>query len=112
MNHYNKIQLDGRDRTFPTQVLIGVARMYHEHHHSRLYTPLLLGEILQHRSFQSSGEVNPLAKQNKKSGALTLEHGRLIEQEEKSWEPRSVLSILDGLEAVRWATILVQLGPA
>eukprot|EP00438_Fugacium_kawagutii_P019769 Skav203659 [mRNA] locus=scaffold2755:67102:70040:- [translate_table: standard] len=112
---YNSIQLDGRDRSFPTQVVLGaesiLARMWHEHQHSKMYTPLLLGEILQHRSFQSSGEVNPLAKQQRKSSSLKLEDGCLIEQDEKGWEPRSVLAVLDGLEAVRWATVLTQLGP-
>lgn len=115
VNNYNKIQLDGRDRVFPTHILVGaegvLARLYHEHTHSHLYTPLLLGEILQHRSFQSSGEVNPLAKQNKRTSSLKLEDGVLIEQDEKGWEPRSVLAILDGLEAASWATILVNLGP-
>lgn len=115
VNSYNKVQLDGRDRAFPTQIVLGaegvLARLYHEHNHSKLYTPLLLGEVLQHRSFQSSGEVNPLAKQNKKAATLTLEDGVLIEKDEKGSEPRSILAILDGLEATRWATILVQLGP-
>lgn len=111
---YNKIQLNGVDRAFPAQEILGaesvIARMYHEHQHSRTYTPVLLGEILQSRSFQSNGEVNPLAKANKKTTALAIEDGLVIEKEDKVWEPRSVLALLDGLNAVRWATILVEWG--
>lgn len=112
---YNRIQLNGEDRSFPTQEVLGaevvLARMYHEHRRSRMFTPVLLGEILQARSFQSNGEVNPLAKQAKRSSSLVVEDGLVIEKEEKNWEPRSVLALLDGLNAVRWATLLVQWGP-
>lgn len=115
IQRYNGEQLFGKDRCFPTQGLMGaevtLARMYFEHHNSKLYTPVPLGEILQSRSFQSSREVNPLAKQNKKSMTLTLEDGSLIQKDEKEWQPRSALAILDGVNACRWAMILVEWGP-
>lgn len=82
---YNRIQLNGEDRAFPTHEVMGaevvLARMYHEHRRSRMYTPVLLGEILQTRSFQSNGEVNPLAKQTKKTSSLVVEDGLVIEKE-------------------------------
>lgn len=55
---YQSIQLDGRDRIFPVTELIGaesvLARMFHELTVSGQFTPILLGEILQRRSFNAS----------------------------------------------------------
>ncbi len=112
---YNKITVNGRPRQFPTKELLGaetvIARLHYERHHSHLYTPLQLGEILQVRSFTASGEINPLvAKHGRKSLPLTLnEDKEIIESEEPTWVPRSVLSVLDGIQARRWALILVQM---
>ena len=95
---YNKEQLHGRDRSFPVKELMGaehiVARMWHEHHRSKLYTPLYLGELLQHRSFQSNGDLNPLAKGQKKLTNLCLEEGNLVHKEEAVWQPKSILAII------------------
>ena len=48
VNDYNKIQLDGEDRTFPEKMLLGaheaLARMYHEHHITNHYTATPLGQ--------------------------------------------------------------------
>ena len=80
------------------------------HTQSKQYTPVGLGEILQKRSFQASGEVNPLQKDTAKSKALTLENDVLVQEEDKIWQPRSVLSVMDGINSVRWAFILLQIG--
>ena len=111
---YNSEQLRGRDRSFPEELLLGaevvLARMWHEHHVSKMYTPTLLGEILSKRSFTATGEVNMLAKNPRKSNVLTIEDEQLVQEDEKVWSPRSVLSIMDGIEAVVWAWILLEIG--
>ena len=77
---------------------------------SKQYSPVLLGEFIQKRSFTSSGEINPLSKSPNKSGVLQLQDGEIVQADEAAWEPRSLLSLLDGLEAVKWAYILTQIG--
>ena len=112
---YNAIQLNGRDRSFPVAELLGsecvVARMWHEHNVSKLYTPVGLGEIIQRRSFTASGDVNPLAKSSKKSASLSLdEENQLIQADDPEWSPKSLLAIIDGVTAAKWAMILTQWG--
>ena len=103
-------------RRFPQTVLVGaenvLARMMHEHTVTTLYTPVRLGEILTTRSFTSSGQVNQLAtKDREKEKSLGLDDsGNLTEKTNPSWDPRSILAILDGLEAVKWAYIFCDYG--
>ena len=115
VKHYQSIQLDGRDRVFPVTELIGaesiLARMHHELTISGQYTPILLGEILQKRSFNAAGEVNPLQKSPKKTTTLAVdEDNQIITAEDPVWCPRSMLAILDGINSIRWAFILVRWG--
>ena len=114
VNKFNAEKLRGRDRSFPEEMLLGaevvLARMWHEHHVTKMYTPTSLGEILAKRSFTATGEVNMLAKNPKKSNVLTIEDEQLVQEDEKVWSPRSVLSIMDGIEAVVWAWILLEIG--
>ena len=60
----NEVLLGGRRRRFPERQLMGaesvLARLWHEHTRTKLYTPLGLGEILARRTFTASGELNPL----------------------------------------------------
>ena len=53
---YNARLLDDKRRVFPTQLLLGaeeiLARLHHEHHKSKVYTPL---EILSRRTFAADG---------------------------------------------------------
>ena len=105
----------GGDRVFPVTELIGaeaiLARMHHELTVSGLFTPVLLGEILQKRSFNAAGEVNLLQKSPKKSSTLTFdEDHQLVTAEDPVWRPRSLLAIIDGVNSVRWAMILVRWG--
>ena len=60
VTHYNSIRTGTKMRSFPVKEVLGaevvVARLWHERHVSHLYTPLQLGEVLQHRSFTASGD--------------------------------------------------------
>ena len=112
---YNRVTLHGRNRQFPVRELLGaegvVARLWHERHISKQYTPLQLGEVLQHRSFSASGDINPLARNPRKMSVLSLDEDKqLIESDDPTWTPRSLIGVLDGLQAAKWAYILVQLG--
>ncbi len=112
---YNRVTLHGKNRQFPVRELLGaegvVARLWHERHVSKQYTPLQLGELLQHRSFSASGDINPLARNPRKTSVLSLDEDKqLIESDDPTWTPRSLIGVLDGLHAAKWAYILVQLG--
>ena len=111
---YNKITLNGRERRFPEQQLLGaesvLARIWYEHQTSKQYSPTGLGDILSRRSFTATGEVNQLAKNPKGSKVLTVEDDQLVQEEERSWSPRSVLAVMDGIMAVTWAFILLEIG--
>lgn len=115
VKQYQDVQLGGEDRVFPVQELIGaeqvLARMYHEKVVSKQFSPVLLGEILQKRSFNAAGEVNPLQKSPKKTTTLTMdEDHQLVQTEDPVWNPRSMLAVLDGINSVKWAMILVRWG--
>ena len=112
---YNKAQLHGVDRSFPQHEILGaeviLARMWHEHQNSRMYSPVLLGDIIQRRSFTASGDINPLSSKAKSSRTLTLEDDQLTYQDEATtWTPRSLLAAIDGLQATKFAMIFVQWG--
>ena len=113
LNFYNKIQLGGKDRKFPGRTLLGaesvLARMDHEHRVSKSYSPVGLGEILQKRSFTSLDQVNGLSKNNDKNRPLIVRpDGQLVQSEDNTWDPRSLLAVIDGVQAVGWAMIFVQ----
>mgnify|MGYP000008266181 FL=1 len=107
-------QIDGQDRVFPVQELLGaesvIARVLHEHETSKSYTPVLLGEVISIRTFQANGEPNPLAKRERSVTKLTLTGEQLVAAPEEPWQPRSVLAILDGLASIRWCFILCKMG--
>ena len=74
-------------------------------------TLLQLGELLQHRSFSASGEINPLARSPKKANVLSLDEGKqIMESDDPTWTPRSFIGVLDGIQAAKWAYILAQMG--
>ena len=115
IQRYEAQQIGGADRTFPTQELLGaesvLARIHHELTVSKLFTPVSLGEILQRRTFQASGEPNSLAKKESKPTTFTVTNDQLVATEEQQWQPRSLLAILDGLSSIRWAYVLLSMGP-
>ena len=51
IHKYQEITLHGQDRVFPVKMLVGaekiLARMWHEHTQTKMYTPTHLGEIVQ-----------------------------------------------------------------
>ena len=101
---YNKVTLHGRNRQFPVRELLGaecvVARLWRERHVSRQYSPLQLGELLQRRSFSASGDRNPLTRNPRKTSVLSLDEDKqLIEADDPTWTPRSLIGVLDGLQA-------------
>jgi len=114
LHNYERQMIDNRNRTFPVQEVLGaelvLARLHWEHETSKLYTPVKLGELLELRTFLPSGEINPLSKKERSGSTLVISDNKLVQQEETSWQPRSVLAILDGLASIKWAFILVGLG--
>ncbi len=99
-------------KTFPEKILIGaekiIVRMWHEHTTSKNYQAVGLGEIITNRTFTATGAVNSTAKRDKSDKTLVLdtEHNTLVHQEQKDWDPQSMMMILDPLDAIRWAWIL------
>ncbi|CAE7517835.1 unnamed protein product [Symbiodinium sp. CCMP2592] len=98
----------GEPREFPTIRLLGaeeiLARMYWEHTARKLYTPVGLGELLAKRTFSSTGVVNPLATRRSAaaSSQLSLADGA------GPSHPEGYGGVVDGLDAIRWAWILLE----
>ena len=105
---------NGNTRPFPEKVLLGaekvLVRMWHEHTSSKNYQAVGLGEIITIRTFTATGSVNSNAKKDRSDKTLTIgEHNTLVQQEHKDWDPQSMMMILDALESIRWAWILIQI---
>ena len=64
------------------------------------------------RSFDATGAVNALSKRKlSKELVVDVDRDRLVAEEaEDSWEPRSMLAVIDALDALRWAFILLEYG--
>ena len=112
---YNNITLDGEKRTFPEKILLGadkvLARMYHEHHTSKRYTAVTLGEIMSQRVFTSLGTVNANRKKDDLDKRLIVDNKQqLVTKGPPDWDVRGISMILDGSEAVKWAWILIKFG--
>ena len=101
----------GNTKSFPQKILIGaekiVVRMWHEHTTSKNYQAVGLGEIITNRTFTATGSVNSTAKRDKSDKTLVLDNEH--NQEQKDWDPQSMMMILDALDAIRWAWILIQI---
>ena len=67
--------------------------------------------LITNRTFTATGSVNSTAKRDKADKTLVLdtEHTTLVHQEQKDWDPQSMMMILDSLDAIRWAWILIQI---
>ena len=106
----------GKTRHFPEKTVLGadkiLVRMWHEHHKSKNYTAVTLGEIITNRTFTALGTVNSTVKKDKLNKTLTIDtsNNTLIQQEQKDWDPQTSMMILDALDAIQWAWILIQLG--
>ena len=112
VKRYNEVTIAGEPRDFPTNLLLGaeevLARMYFEHTKSKEYTAVGLGEILQRRTFTAAMEVNPLAtrRHKEKGQPIRVVDGELVQSRDDPWNPKGVLGVIDGIEAVRWAWTL------
>ncbi|OLP77802.1 hypothetical protein AK812_SmicGene42098 [Symbiodinium microadriaticum] len=113
---FEAVQIHGRHRVFPQQRLLGaessLAKLWHQLKVTRDFSPLPLGEIMSRRSFDATGAVNALSKRKlSKELIVDVDRDRLVaEDAEDSWEPRSMLAVIDALEASRWAYILLEFG--
>lgn len=115
---YEDQKIDGERREFPQRMLLGcekiIARMWWEME-NHMHTPLQLHELMASRVIDAAGNPNPLAqtndtKHNKVTLDLTLGLGTANISDETRWSPKGVLSLLDALEAIEWAMILVRMG--
>ena len=93
----------------------GRRRFYSEHNVTKQHSPVGLGGTISKCSFRSAGGVNLLIqKTHKKSLVLDDNELTCAHEEEKHWEPRSFLAMIDGLESIKlykWAMTFVELGP-
>lgn len=116
---YENQQIHGQKRTFPLRQLIGaekvVARAWWEHQ-QKTYTPMQLHELLVHRFFDATGQINPLnqaaSTQSKGSPTVTFDlnsQAVKMTSDEQNWSPKGIISLMDALEAVQWCWVLIQL---
>ena len=116
VEQYNKVTIHGQRRAFPEKQLLGaekiIARMWYEHHKSKCYTAVTLGELLQHRHFTATGNINSRISDKKHETILTIdsESKTLVEKNKADWDPHTLLMVMDGLEAIKWAWILIHIG--
>ena len=108
IERYNGRLFEGKRRHFPDRLLVGaesiLARMWWEHE-TKAFTPVSLGEIVSKRTFQASGEINHVAvsRASQSSQTLRVVGAELVASEDKPWDPRSLIALVDGAEAARWA---------
>ena len=112
---YNDVTLNGEKREFPEKVLLGadkvLARMRHEHTVSKHYTAVTLGEIMSQRLFTALGTVNSTRKKDDLDKRLVVDSKhQLVSKEPSDWDVRGLNMIQDGIDAVRWAWILIKFG--
>ena len=112
---YEDQKIDGIRREFPQRMLLGceqiIARMWWEMQHN-MHTPMQLHELLASRIFDAAGNPNPLAQESQPH-QVTLDFtsgvGTVNIPDRPQWSPKGVLSLLDALEAIEWALILVRM---
>ncbi|CAE7231016.1 unnamed protein product [Symbiodinium sp. CCMP2592] len=116
---YEAIKIGGEFRRFPQEYLLGtepvLARIVNEMK-SLSHTSVALHELVQNRFFSRGGEPNPLCPAKKRAktstAVLTINQDNQLETApDAQWSPKSVISFLDCLEAIRFAFILVEIGP-
>ena len=112
---YNDVTLNGEQREFPEKVLLGadkvLARMHHEHTVSKHYTAVTLGEIMSQRVFTALGTVNAARKKDDLDKRLVADSKhQLVSKEPSDWDVRGLNMIQNGIDAVRWAWILIKFG--
>ena len=92
---YNKITIDGDRRQFPEKQLVGaekvLARMYHEHHTSKMYTTTSLEEIMSQRVWTSFNTINTNRKPGTTGKRLILDDkNNIAEKSPEDWDVRGL----------------------
>ena len=103
---YNSITIDGVRRTFPEKQLLGaekvLARMYHEHHTSKVYTATPLGEIMAQRVWTSFNTINSNRKKNSSEKKLILDDkNQISEKFQEDWDVGGQWMLIDATQAIR-----------
>ena len=87
VEEYNKITIDGDRRQFPEKQLLSIekvlARMYHEHHTSKMYTATSLGEIMS--QINSDRTKDPTEKR-----LILDDKSNISEKSQEDWDVRCV----------------------
>jgi len=95
----------------PARVLLGaesvLARMIWEHE-NKCYTLLQLGEIMQFRSFTAMDEINKLATRDFDKALEIRADNSIGTKKQKVFEPNSILTICDSLDAAKWAFVFCE----
>ena len=112
---YGDVTLNGEKREFPEKVLLGadkvLAHVRHEHTVSKHYTAVTLGEIMSQRVFAALGTLDSARKKDDLDKRLVVDiKHQLVSKEPSDWEVRGLNMIQDGIDAVRWAWILIKFG--
>ena len=100
---YNSITLDGVRRVFPEKLLLGaekvLARMYHEHRTSKLYTATPLGEIMAQRVWTSFNTINSNRKKDPSEKKLILDDkNQISEKAQEEWDVKVLTFLFCSLE--------------
>lgn len=122
LKHYSDSEIDGRSREFPMKSLIVgaekiLARVWHERWVPWQYTPMhatervVGGTLLRQHWRPESPEQGPEAEEPR-----SPRRGRgppvaiVIEDDQSSWTPKSLISIMDALDATSLCWTLCRLG--
>ena len=110
---YSSITLDGVRRAFPEKLLLGaekvLARMYHEHHTSKLYTATPLRKIMAQRVWTSFNTINSNRKKDSSEKKLILDDkNQISEKAQEEWDVKGQWMLIDANQAIRWAWILLK----
>jgi len=87
-----------------------LARMVHEATVTRIFTPVELGEILQHRAYTATGQVNTALTKKAAVQAIGIRPGSRHDGPElayrcEDFDPNSHQLVADALDAIKWAIL-------
>ena len=108
-------KIGGIARQFPTHLLSGadevLARLVHERV-TRSHTPLKLGEIVAHRQFTASGQINPFRIKEEPGSQMLLRDDGLFDRAPRHVpEPQKLQTFLDFLDSVKYGLLFARWGP-
>ena len=105
-------KIGGIARQFPTHILSGadeiLARLVHERI-TRSHTPLKLGEIVAHRQFTASGQINPFRIKEEPGSRMLLRDDGLFDRAPRHVpEPQKLQTFLDFLDSVKYGLLFAR----